>query len=132
MENHIDHALNPREVVPVFIRDFLEDYTLVGTIAIQELFFNLKHASGPDNNVLIQLPHATDVEITVLRPEFFASTDSLLDYVAFEAAMKMLPTNRIVKLFLTLYDGMGDCEYRTNGIRISIDTHTNLDRKSVV
>ena len=74
----------------------------------------------------IRLYEAISIELTVSEPDFAKTKDELLSDVKFEAAMKTLPTNRIIKIFLTTFDEAADVEYKTNGVRVRVDTDADF------
>ena len=120
---------DPKMVVPVYIRDFLGDYTEVSTHAMRKVFssFTQKYINHiPDDNSNIKFYDAISIELTVSEPDFAKTTDELLSDIKFEAAMKTLPTNRIIKIYLTTFDEAADVEYKTNGVRVRVDTDTDF------
>ena len=104
-KDRMPYNKDPKMVVPVYIRDFLGDYTEVSTHAMRKVFssFTQKYANHiPDDNSNIKFYDAISIELTVSEPDFAKTTDELLSNIKFEAAMKTLPTNRIIKLYVTV------------------------------
>ena len=127
--SQISHSEDPKRVMPVYIRDFLGDYTDVATHSMRKVYstFNQKFCANLGNDECnIKLYDAISIELVVLDADYGKTTDELLSEINFEAAMKVLPTNRIIKLYLTAYDEVDHVEYKTNGIRIRVDTDSNF------
>jgi hypothetical protein len=129
----VDESKNPREVVPIYIRDFLGDFTYVSSETMTDLYNNFDASyrssahppepNGPNRKALFD-----SIEITLLveDADFLKSTDELLVDLKFESAMKRLPTNRILKIAFTFLDESTQVVYRTNGIRIKVEADTNF------
>ena len=129
LSDRMPYNKDPKMVVPVYIRDFLGDYTEVSTHAMRKVFssFTQKYTSHiPDDNSNIKFYDAISIELTVSEPDFAKTTDELLSDIKYEAAMKTLPTNRIIKIYLTTFDEVADVEYKTNGVRVRVDTDTDF------
>jgi hypothetical protein len=120
---------NPVQVVPVYIKDFLGDYTNVTHETMTKLFnsFELKYRDEMETQESCKILYdAVNIDLIVDESDLEKSTDELLKEINFEGAMKNLPTNRIIKLYLTLFDEKMNIEYRTNGVRIMVDADTNF------
>jgi hypothetical protein len=132
--DRLAYSKDPKMVVPVYIRDFLGDYTDVSTHGMRKVYesFTQKYCDkstkklAKDANCNINLFDAISIEMVVSEVDFMKTTDELLTEINFEAAMKMLPTNRIIKLYVTALDEAADVEYKTNGVRVRVDTDTNF------
>src|SRR3981189_993609 len=123
--DRMPYSKDPKMVVPVYIRDFLGDYTEVSTHTMRKVFssFTQKYVNHiPDDNSNIKFYDAISIELTVSETDFAKTTDELLSDIKFEAAMKTFPTNRIIKIYLTTFDEVADVEYKTNGVRVRVDT----------
>ena len=120
--------MNPKEIVPVYIKDFLGDYTNVSPVTMGELFLNFDEKYRDDTQCEGCRIAFDDINIDLVVEEidFSKSVDELLSEIKFEGAMKTLPTNRIIKLYFTLHDEKTDIEYRTSGIRVKVDADTNF------
>src|SRR3981189_3229837 len=128
-KDRMPYNKDPKMVVPVYIRDFLGDYTEVSTHAMRKVFssFTQKYINHiPDDNSNIKFYDAISIELTVSKPDFAKTTDELLSDIKFEAAMKTLPRNRIIKIYLTTFDEATDVEFKTNGVRVRVDTDTDF------
>src|SRR3981189_651643 len=129
LSDRMPYNKDPKMVVPVYIRDFLGDYTEVSTHAMRKVFssFTQKYTSHiPDDNSNIKFYDAISIELTVSEADFAKTTDELLSDIKYEAAMKTLPTNRIIKIYLTTFDEVADVEYKTNVVRVRADTDTHF------
>src|SRR3981189_3374909 len=129
LSDRMPYNKDPKMVVPVYIRDFLGDYTEVSTHAMSKVFssFTQKYTNHiPDDNSNMKFYDAISIELIVSEPDYAKTTDELLNAIKFEAAMKTLPTNRIIKEYLATFDEAADVEYKTNGIRVSVDTDTDF------
>ena len=132
--DRIAYSMDPKMVVPVYIRDFLGDYTDVSSHSMRKVYesFTQKYCDKPtktlakDSNCNINLYDAISIELVVSEPDFAKTADELLADISFEAAMKQLPTNRIIKFYVTALDEATNVEYKTNGVRVRVDTDTNF------
>ena len=73
-------------VVPVYIRDFLDDYTEVSTHAMRKVFssFTQKYINHiPDDNSNIKFYDATSIELIVSESDFDKTTDEPLSDIKF-------------------------------------------------
>src|SRR3981189_3511037 len=123
--DRMPYSKDQKMVVPVYIRDFLGDYTDVSTYAMRKVFssFTQKYCEHLNaDNCNIKFYDAISIELIVSEPDFAKTTDELLSDIKFEAAMKTLPTNRIIKIYVTALDEAIDVEYKTNGVRVRVDT----------
>ena len=120
---------DPKMLVPVHISDFLGDYTYVAVNTMKEVFdaFNPLFSKSKDFPCIIELRKHI-IEMHVVDPMSFNSTTHVLHEIQFEKAMKVLPTNRIIKLSLTVFDVKENIEYKTNGVRLLVATETNFTR----
>src|SRR3981189_805535 len=108
-------------------RDFLGDYTDVATSSMRKLYNSFPRKYCEDlSKCNIKFYDAISIELVVSAPDFLKTTEELLTEINFEAAMKTLPTNRIIKLQLTVINEAADVEYKTNGVRVRVDTDTNF------
>src|SRR3981189_2100440 len=105
MADRMAFSKDPKMVVPVYIRDFLGDYTDVSTHAMRKVFssFTQKYCDYITNedNCNIKFYDAISIELVVSEPDFMKTTDKLLSEIKFEVTMKTLPTNRIIKIYVT-------------------------------
>src|SRR3981189_836616 len=125
LSDRMPYNKDPKMVVPVYIRDILGDYTEVSTHAMRKVFssFTQKYANHiPEENSKIKFYDTISIELTVTKPDFAKTTDELLSDIKFEAAMKTLPTNRIIKMYVTTFDEVADVDYKTNCVRFRGDT----------
>src|SRR3977135_1233057 len=110
--DRIAYSMDPKMVVPVYIRDFLGDYTDVSSHSMRKVYesFTQKYCDKPtktlakDSNCNINLYDAISIELVVSEPDFAKTANELLADISFEAAMKQLPTNRIIKFYVTALD----------------------------
>jgi hypothetical protein len=113
-------AKNPTEVVPVYIRDFLGDYTNVSGGVIRIIYQEFRKADK--ETYLIDL----DENTIIISLHNYKDVGDILKEINFEGAMKILPTNRIIKIYLTLHDPNTEIQFVTNGIRMMVDRDTNF------
>src|SRR3977135_2966641 len=128
------YSKDPKMLVPVYIRGFLGDYTDVSSHSMRKVYESFtqkycdKHtkALAKDGNCNINLYDSISIELVISEPDFAKTTDELLAEISFEAAMKQLPTNRIIKLYVTALDEAADVEYKNHGVRVRVDKDTNF------
>jgi hypothetical protein len=120
---------DPKMLVPVHIRDFLGDFSNVLGKSLKEVYdaFNPKYLDESNEECFLKFDH-NSILVYVYDPMKFESTESLLDAIWFENAMKKLPTNRIIKINITAFDEKENIEYRTNGIRFMILSDTDFTK----
>ena len=127
MTDKMPYSQDPKMLMPVYIRDFLGDYTDVAISSMRKLYNSFPQKYCEDlSKCSIKFYDAISIELVVSDPDFMKTTDELLTEINFEAAMKTLPTNRIIKLQLTVINEAADVEYKTNGVRVRVDTDTNF------
>ena len=127
MTDKMPYSQDPKMKMPVYIRDFLGDYTDVATSSMRRLYNSFPRKYCEDlSKCNIKFYDAISIELVVSDPDFMKTTDELLTEINFEAAMKTLPTNRIIKLQLTVINEAADEEYKTNGVRVRVGTDTNF------
>src|SRR6266699_3298639 len=89
-----EYAKGSRIVVPVYIRDFLGDYTDVSTHSMKKVFdsFDQRYCEEHKADCIQKLYDGINIELLVKDIDYTKTTYELLQEINYEGAMKMLPT----------------------------------------
>ena len=120
-EAQIDYKRDPKRLVPVHLSDFMGLAKAITEVDLNRVYqaFNPKYLRGSTSkDCIIQYDNKKCVSIHVLDHRSFESPRKFLEEIWFEAGMKEIPTNGVVKWRIAVYDEKDNVEYRTNGIRI--------------